>query len=473
MADLTRARLPIWAAYGYAILLALVIGHFLLGIPIQLSDSFGNMLKLSMPWDDLLRNEFTQEAYLRPMLWAQLKLVYELSGGSYFAWFRGTHVVQVLLLVLMFLALVRPRTWLDAASIPFGLAVLVSMHTFTGTIREAFPINTYMTMLLFCYGAALIALASYRWWNDVLAVALFALAALTFEAGLLVWVIFIGAALIGARGVSRAGLAALVVAFAGYFYARFVLFDVGAPDLLERSSGFGFTMLDPSDLQERFGSNPLGFYAYNVITSALSVMFSEPTAGVFRVTSALLRGDLTPSVVMTVIASTSVTVLVAAFAWRRRHAWLSRRFDRDDRLVLLFIMVLAANAVISYPYTKDVIMSPAGAFLAVAACVALRSQVAALPSRLSPAASTALVAAFAVVGTTWASQFISTHLALRNAAYAERTEWAYAENSLRAEGVILTESEQALMRTLRDDAVFRRTPPPPLRLPMASLFGSN
>ena len=44
-----------WLAYGYALLVALCLGHFLLGLPIQLSDSFGQMLKLSASWGDLLR----------------------------------------------------------------------------------------------------------------------------------------------------------------------------------------------------------------------------------------------------------------------------------------------------------------------------------------------------------------------------------------------------------------------------------
>ena len=47
------------------------------------------------------------------------------------------------------------------------------------------------------------------------------------------------------------------------------------------------------------------------------------------------------------------------------------RLDRDAQLIALFVMVLGANAVISYPYAKDVVMSPAGAFLAVLIVYAL------------------------------------------------------------------------------------------------------
>jgi hypothetical protein len=44
------SRAAVVAAYAYGILVAAGLVHFLLGIPIQLTDSFGNMLKLDVPW---------------------------------------------------------------------------------------------------------------------------------------------------------------------------------------------------------------------------------------------------------------------------------------------------------------------------------------------------------------------------------------------------------------------------------------
>jgi hypothetical protein len=466
----TRA---VWLSYGYAFLAALAMGHFLLGLPIQLTDSFGNMLKLSGSWRELLYGEFTQNAYLRPLLWANLKLVYDLSGGEYFAWFRGVHVVQVLLLVVLYVALVRPRTLLDAAVVPFGLAVLFGMHTFAGTIREAFPINTHMTILLLCLAAAIVALGSYRWWHDVAAMVLFAAASLTVETGLLVWVIFVGAALVGARGISRAGLGGLAVLLLGYFYIRFALFDVGSPGLVERSSGFGFGVLDPDELVTRFGPNPLPFYIYNILTSALSVLFSEPSAGVFRVTSAIIDADIDLPTLMNVIATTSVTAVIASFIWRRRALWLARRFDRDDQLVALFVMVLGANAVISYPYTKDVIMSPAGVFFAAAGFVAVRNLLTWLPARLAPNLAIGVIAGAALVSGTWAARVVGTHLNLRTGAYVERNEWVYAESSLADQDPPLTEADKVLMRALREDAIFVHPPPPPLDPPLSALWRSQ
>lgn len=461
-------RRAVWLSYLYALLAALILGHFLLGIPIQLSDSFGNMLKLSVSWPELLYNEFTQRAYLRPLLWGELKAVYDLSGGNYYAWFRGTHVVQVVTLALLYVAIVRPRTLRDAALIPFGIAVLFGAHTFSGTVREAFPINTFLTVLLFSFAAMYIALAEYRWWHDLAAPLLFAGAALTVESGLLVWVIVVGARVVGARGISRGGIAVLVVLLAAYFGVRFLMLDVGSPGLEERSSGFGFGILEPDELIGRFGSNPIGFYAYNIVASILSVLVSEPSNGIFELTSAVIHGNVDVSMLVTPIATLSVTALLGVFAWRRRHMWLSRRFEHDDRLVLIFGMVLVANAVISYPYTKDVIVSVAGALFALAAFAAARHTLAWMPDSL-PRHRVAGTALIALVSAAWSLQVIARHLELRSAAYAQRQRWAYAELTLEEELRGFNASQRTLFRTLREEALFARPEPPPLDLPLGGL----
>jgi hypothetical protein len=457
-------------AYGFGALVVAGLAHFLYDLPIQVTDSYGNMLWLESSWRELMVSRFGQEAFLRPFLWAELKAIYDLSGGNYYWWFRSVHVLQVLVLVVFYLLLVRPRTWIDAAVLPLGLGVLVGMHTFTGTIIEAFPINTFLTILLCCFGAALIALGPHRWWSDVVAVLLFWVAALTVESGLLVWVIFIGAALVGARGVSRAGLAALVVMLASYFVLRFALLGVGGPGLDERASGYGFSMLERADLMERFGANPLPFYAYNVAASFLSVLLSEPRAGIFALSSSISAGAPDISLIVAAIASVAVTAAIVRFAWRRRHAWIARRFEHDDRLVLLFAMVLTANAVISYPYTKDVIMSPAGAFLALAAYVAVRHAVMTGPSRPALVAPVVAVALGATLSATWAVRVSTAYITLRGTAFDARNEWAHVDEWLEDRGVPREGRPAALAQQLRDDAIMRRPPPPSIRVPYPFLF---
>ena len=52
-------------------------------------------------------------------------------------------------------------------------------------------------------------------------------------------------------------------------------------------------MLDAgARLHARFGADPLPFYLYNVVTSVLSVLFSEPDRGVFQTVRTWLAGDM-------------------------------------------------------------------------------------------------------------------------------------------------------------------------------------
>jgi len=145
-------------AYGYAALVACALGYGLLGMPVQVSDSLNNLIEASQgSLSKLLISNLWARGYLRPLLWGLIRVVFDLSHGHYFEWFRGWHVAQVVVLTGLFVALLRVRRAVDAAVVPLGLSALVGIQTFPGTIREAFPINTFMTILLCCFVAAWLA----------------------------------------------------------------------------------------------------------------------------------------------------------------------------------------------------------------------------------------------------------------------------------------------------------------------------
>jgi hypothetical protein len=461
-----------WALAGYAYALAGtgVLAYFLLDLPVQVSDSFGNMLKLlGVSFGDLVYNEFWQPAYLRPFLWGELKVVFDLADGNYSAWYRWVHVAQVGVLAVLFVRLVRPRAALDVASLPLGLAALIGVHTFAGTVAEAFPINTFLTVLVLAFAAAVVVTGRLRPWNGVLLGLVLFVSALTVESGLLIAVIVVGGWLLRAPGVSRAGALIQVALVVGYVLLRFQVLDVGSPGLSERASGFGFERLEPDALQQRFGANPLPFYAYNIVTSLLSVLFAEPRAGVFRLTLGLTVGAPEPAMIVNAIASSLGTLAIAWYAWRRRRAWLARKFTHDDRLVLLFLLVLAANAVISYPYTKDVVMSPAGAFYAVALCVAVRHLAVPVSSVNDLRPHLMAVALVLGLSASWSIRYLGLHAMLRDQAPATRNEWASAVWTMPEQyRVEFSQNKDGpvLMRQLHDDAVFERPALRP-RLPNA------
>ena len=445
-------------AYVYALLVAAVLGYFLFGLVIQVSDSFGNLLAVQTPTlGELVRDQFSQRAYLRPLLWAQLKIVYELSGGHYFLWFRGIHFAQVLLLIVLFVHLVRPRTALDAALVPLSLAVLIGAHTFVPMVREAFPINGFLTMAVCCVAVATLALRERsRWSWDLLAIALFVGSVLTVESGVLVWVICASAYVLGARGLSRRAVLAMTACLVTYFVARAFVLDVGTPTLAERASGFGFGILEPSDLTARFEGRAWPFYAYNVVSSISTVLFAEPKGGVWRFVYELTTGTIHPWSAVSVVSSTAATALVTWFLWTRWDRIRTWNFDHGDRLVALFLVVLAANAAISFPYTKNVIMSPAGVFFGLAVSVASREWF----RNTATARIVPTLVLFAVLTCGWAYRVAGNHYNLRWTAAEQRAAWVSVDSWLDRQRIALRGADgPALRDALRRDALWNHPTP--------------
>jgi len=441
-------------SYAYALLVAVGVGYFLLDLPIQVTDCYGNMVKAAQgTLGALVNGEFHQTAYMRPLGWAQVRVVMDVSRGHYFEWFRGWHVGQIVLLFVLFLRLIRPRSLAGAAVVPLGLAALFGIHTFSGAVREAFPLNMFITVLICCFAAADLALGPPRWWRDIAAALIFVFATLSVESGILVAVVFVSAFLVGARGVSRVGVAAQVLLVIGYLVLRFSILHIGSPGLEERTSGYGFSRLEPNALVEKFGPRPLPFYAYNVASSVLSIALSEPREGVWGATRDYLRGNTRLYQVVNIIASTLGTALILRYIWRRRREWLALRFNRSDQLVFIFLGVTAANATVSYAYTKDSILSLAGAFFAVALAVGAQDFIESMRG-LTPLRAIVPTLLLVVLSTTWAFRAIDAHIGLRVAAAKMRVEWAYVDSWLeRNSDAPRDPAALALKQHLQDDAV--------------------
>ena len=165
-----------WLWYTYGLLVAAVLGYFLFGLVIQVSDSFGNLLAVQTPTlGELVRDQFSQRAYLRPLLWAQLKIVYELSGGALLSLVprHSRRPGPAAHRVVRTSACDRGRRS-TRALVPLSLAVLIGAHTFVPMVREAFPINGFLTMAVCCVAVASLALRERSHWVlGLLAIALF------------------------------------------------------------------------------------------------------------------------------------------------------------------------------------------------------------------------------------------------------------------------------------------------------------
>jgi hypothetical protein len=413
---------PRAAAYALATLFALALAIDLLWMPIQVGDSLGEILdaqQAGSAWETFVE-KFGTESYLRPLRIAQIKLLFDAAQSTgYWLAYRGFHAALIIAAVLLFVRALRVSSAVDFAAAAFGLVVLIGLQTFRGTVGEAFPINHFLEMVVCCLIALNLARSRGGLLVDAAAVIVFAAAALTLESGLLVWVVATAAWACGWRGISMRGLAVMTVLLAGYLSLRFFYLDTGVPTITERSSGYLLDILEPSEIQERFGAQPLWYYTYNILASIGSVLFSEPQSGVFDAIRTW-RAEAPLSRVAIPVATSLATTAVMIWAAVRRVR--NRTFDDAARLLVIFAAVLLANAALSFAYTKDEIVSIAGAFYALAAYGVVRGLLAATVD-WRPAARAACAIALCMLAVGWTLRSVGVHVFLRSQAIKQQNDW--------------------------------------------------
>jgi hypothetical protein len=445
---------PRAAAYALAWVFAMVLAIDLLWMPVQVGDSLGEILAArssSSVWASFA-GSFGTEAYLRPLRIAQIKGLFDLAQGShYWLVYRGFHALLIVAALMLFVRALRVSTVTDLAAAACALVVLVGLHTFRGGVQEAFPINHFLEMVVLCLVALNLAQSRGGFWIDVGAIVALLIAALTLESGLLVWVVAVAAWASGWRGVSTRGLAVMTVLVIGYAYVRFVLLSTGVPALSERSSGYLLEMLDPPELQRRFGAQPIWFYAYNVAASVSSVLFTEPQDGVFEVAYSWIHRQPMWRVALPLVTSVLTTALL--FWSAVRHTRRTTTFDDSARMMVVFAAVLAANATLSFAYTKDEIMSVAGVFYALAVYVAVRDAML-NGATARPATSAGCALLLCVLATGWSVRAVGVHYVLRSQAIKHQIDWAELPDRWKRDGSWPVDpAEQQLILQLRDDAI--------------------
>ena len=132
---------PRAAAYALALLFALAIAIDLLGMPIQVADSIGELLDAQHSpsvWASLT-GTFGTEAYLRPVRIGQIKMLFEAAQGTgYWLAYRGFHALLLVAALLLFTRALRVSTVVDFGAAAFALVVLIGLHTFRGTVHDSF-----------------------------------------------------------------------------------------------------------------------------------------------------------------------------------------------------------------------------------------------------------------------------------------------------------------------------------------------
>ena len=402
---LSHMSAPRVCVYICAALIAGSLSYGLLRMPLQVLDSLDEIIEVrQLPG---VRASFTatigQSAYFRPLRFAEDKVLMEAFGTHYFAAFKTFHVALLISAFALFLGALPVATGAECAAALFALTVFAGLHTFIGLVKEGYPINHFLQIVVLTLVAFHLARSRGGWLIDAAAVLTFVAACLTLESGILVWVVIATSRLRGRRGVSDAALAALTALLGGYILVRFVWLS---PNLraMGNASGYWFERLERPEIPVRFGEGLTRFNVYNVIVSMVSVLFSEPRSGVFVFLRAGSLGDVPPRMWINVVSSSITTVFIGMTSWRlftARAAWRRRRPESSaspssaavsadgTTALVVFGAVLVASGVTSYAYAKDEIMSVAGVFYALAAFWAVRDLLV-RPLRAAPAAVVAL-----------------------------------------------------------------------------------
>jgi hypothetical protein len=447
-------------------IMAATVCYSVFRIPLQVTDSLIPMLDAQRTGSvvEAFGAGATNAGYFRPLRAAQIQALFELSNGHYFAAYKTFQAAGVVVVFVLFLLVLEVDSTARLAALLFALTVLMGLHTFRGSVWEAYPVNHSLEVVACCLLALVLARSRGGAWVDVVAVLTFVAATFTVESGVLVWIVIVSAWLAGARGISRRGVLIVTGLLAAYFVLRFTILHTGVPALSERGSGFGVRQLSPDELQRRFGSAPYVFYAYNVLSSIFTILFSEPRAGIWTIPAEFMRGRVATGTIINVASSTITTALIAWFVLARRRTWMRGQVDRDDQIGFISVAVIFANAAISYSYTKDEIMGPGGVFYALAAFVAaawiLRS--ANMPVQRLRIVSLAIV----VAASGWVVRTAGLHYQMHVIAFYDRNEWVYVDDWLAGQKSAPTDAEgKAMVDRLRTDAIQRMTINPYLLSP--------
>lgn len=418
---MTRAVPPrVWTAISAALIVG-SLGYGLLRVPLQVTDTLQKYVDAGHSPGVLA--SFVSEigtTDFRPLWVAEIKLLFDLSQGHLHLAYKAFHIALLVAAFGLFVAALRIETGVDLAASLFALCVLAGSNTFTGLVKEATPINIYLPIVVFVLLANHLSRRRHEWWVDAAAMLALIAACLMLESGVLVWVALVAARIAGRRGVSDRALLWLTAVTAVYVVVRLTLLPLDT----QNTSGFLAERLEPVQIRERFGAGLSRFTLYTVVASIGSVLFSEPRDGTLVVLRAWQAGDIPPRMWINIASSLMTTVLIGIAAWRlSRPVAVAADPYRDDMRTdfVVFAAVLAASAVASFAYAKDVVMSSAGACYAVVAFWAVRDH---LTRIRSVGAAVAIAAVLLVASSLWAVRVIGVHHVLRTQAFAFHNDWA-------------------------------------------------
>lgn len=311
-------------------------------------------------------------SWYRPLFHLTLWGFWNASGSllTGLHWFRYLEVGSVLVLLLLFVSYLRPRTSLQAAAALLAVAVMMGMPGF----RDNLEIPVLMTLV----GMPMALLAwmllerEYRWWHTPLILVLTMVAIGYKEQGLIIAPVVVGAWWMRSPGARRSTTAVVVLAVLAYLVMRFS--TSGHWALFEQDVGFGFGSLGEDEATARFGDSPWILYAYSALATIGNILFSEPSRGTFLITDHALSGAAQPWEWIDIVSSTLMTALIAWWGVRTlRRDWRAEEWSAESRLFVILVLVLGASGALGFNYARDRLGGMAVPFYAAAAYFAVLS----------------------------------------------------------------------------------------------------
>lgn len=440
MSGHARSRIS-WIPIAWTIGCVVVLGVAFFGISWPYVDVHNNLREAtSWGWGRYVRYAFSRGIEYRPLLTLAIKGAYDVIGLHLWV-YQLLVIAQLAGSLALLLWAFQPRDTRQGLAAALALSCVVGLHT-SRIFFLFIPLNAYSGALLLLLLALALALEPRARAYDWVLFPLTVVGLFTLESSLLIVPLIVSLWWRKAPGVSGRGVAAMLAGVVLYLGVRFWFGGQASLASSYVGSGLGFSQATPETLRNVFEHAPWLFWIYNVVASLLTVVASEPRAGVYEFFASLLRGQ-TPFWQWLHIVSSLVTTALMAIA-----LYLYRPLSDRDRLLRLagFVLIVFGSG-LGFLYTRDRIGLSAGVGYAVLLYVALSLTF----DRLQDTAGwrrASVVGLVCAIALAWNVRAIEAYAQLRDTAWDYHSEWTERWADLGG-----SQPQTGLLQALRADAL--------------------
>jgi hypothetical protein len=436
------SRAPLLWTLAYVVLLSSVFFK----VSWSLGDTYSHLITpVLMSWGDAIGYAFGSGREYRPLFTLAIKASYE-AVGLWLPFYQTLVVLLFAALLTLIVWVCRPVGWRRAVAACMAVSCVCALHT-SRILWGFWPLNHYavvMVCIVFAIGLALHSRTRELAWVPGL---LTFVALLSLELGVLIVPLTIVLWWFGAPGLDRRAVVWVLAATAVYAVIRLTFAEYSGESLYA-DTGFIFQTVDAATLRARFGDSPWLLWAYNVLSTLLTITVSEPREGVYAFVESLLARDM-ESWQWFQVGTSVLTTIVVAGGLVRGWPWSAR----DRLLVIAGCTLLVCGSALGFMYTRDRIGLAGGVGYALLLYVAAAAWLEKAPRagwqrRLA-------VGTVVVVAAVWIVRSGEIWFQLRDTAWDYRVEWTDRFEELGAK------QEQTRVLAEMKAAALARTPADP------------